>query len=232
MIFRTWLFLILGSAIAWVALAMAWQTRDRLPVPDIMLARALPEGTLRVVMFGTSLTAPPQIWPEALARTLQDCRGAPVKLVRVAGPGQNVAWGLAHLPEVVAARPDLVLIEFAINDASLWRGMRSARATALHVWLIAELQAALPEAQVVLMTMSPAYGARWLIRPWLARHYAAYAPLAQAMGTGFIDLHARWQALPRAAQGLELDGLHPDPDTAASVIVPGLIDYLGCPMPL
>lgn len=222
---RAWPFVALGGLIV---LAGIWLGRNAPPPPaaDIPLSRPLITGPLRVVTLGTSLTARPQIWPDALARALGACRSTAVEVIRLAGPGQNVSWGLGQLPQVIAARPDLVLVEFAINDASLQRGMRLSRATGLHRDLITGLQQGLPDAQIVLMTMSPAYGPRGLIRPWLAQHYAAYAPLAQSMGTGFVDLHAHWQDRPRAAQGLQEDGLHPAPEVAAEVIVPALMAYL------
>lgn len=225
---KAWPFIALGALIT---LAGLWSLRAPPPVADSPLARPLPEGALRVVTFGTSLTAPPQIWPEVLADALVACRAAQVDLVRVAGPGQNSGWGLAHLPDVIAARPDLVLVEFAINDASLQRGMRLAQAAETHRAMIAGLQEALPEVQIVLMTMNPAHGPRGWIRPWLAQHYAAYAALANETGVGFVDIRARWQARPRSTQGLEEDGLHPDPAVAAAVIVPVLVDYLGCAIP-
>lgn len=196
------------------------------PVSDIALSQPLPERALRIVALGTSLSARPQIWPDVLEQTLRACREEQVEVLRIAGPGQNVEWGRAQVPAVIAARPDLVLVEFAINDASLQRGMTLAQAGRQHRALIAELQQGLPEAQIVLLTMNPAYGARGLIRPWLAHHYAAYAALAAETATGFVDLHARWQARARADQGLAEDGLHPSPDIAAQVVVPVLMAYL------
>lgn len=195
---------------------------------DIPLVRALPPGPLGVVAFGTSLTAPPQIWPDVLAAHLSECRGAPVTLTRVAGIGMGSPWALMQLDRVVVARPDLVLIEFAINDADLLDGVWPAGGRDRHQALVEALQARVPEVRIVLMSINPAHGLRSWIRPLLAQHYAGYAGLARDHDLGFVNLYARWQALVPAGRGLG-DGLHPDPVQAAAVIVPALSAYLDCP---
>lgn len=202
------------------------------PAPgDRPLPAPLPDGPLRLTVFGTSLSAPSQTWPEALAARIEACRGAPVELGRVAGIDRGSAWALGQVDRVAAQDPDLVLVEFAINDADLLDGVLPPRARAQHAALLAALRAALPEARLVLLTMSPARGPRGWLRPFLARHYAQYGPLAAAAGTGLVDLHARWRAAPGTAAALAADGLHPDPDAAAAIAAPALAAWLGCARP-
>ena len=153
---------LLASLLA-LAAGGSWQTGGRIPAlpMDRPLAAIAPPlaGTdpagapLRIVAFGTSLTAPPG-WPEALVAQLETCLGRPVVLTRVAGPGQGTAWALAQTDRVIAARPDLVLIEFAINDADLLDGIGLAASRANHGRLLDALAAGLPRAQMVLMTMN------------------------------------------------------------------------------
>lgn len=192
---------------------------------DIPLPQPLPDGALRITAFGTSLTAPPQTWPDDLAIRLEQCRRARVTVTRVAGPGRGSDWALDQTARVVTTAPDLVLIEFAINDADLRDGVSLATARDQHRALIADLRAALPGVRIALMTMSPAHGLRGWIRPRLAAHYHQYHDLARAEGVGLIDLYPRWRVLAREDRGLEADGLHPDPVVAAGVIVEPAAGY-------
>lgn len=177
---------------------------------------------VRLVVFGTSLSAARYDWPDRLEAALETCLNRPIETVRIVKPGANLTWAQTQIAAVEAAAPDLVLMEFAINDADLIDGLGRARAAAGTAALMAEL-APLP---VVLMTMSPARGLRGLARPRLAGHYADYRALAAARGAGLVDFEARWRALPRGARGLAADGLHPDPEIAAEIIVPVLVPYL------
>ncbi|MFV0491248.1 MAG: SGNH/GDSL hydrolase family protein [Pseudorhodobacter sp.] len=216
----------IGSLVATI-LAIGWMTLQPAPKPqDRALSSALPDGPLTIVTFGTSLTAPPQIWPDRLAEALAACRDTRVGVERVAGPGRGSVWALGQVAKVVAHDPDLVLVELAINDADFRDGASLARGRAQHRGLITGLRGALPKAQIVLMTMNPATGLRGWIRPRLAVHYRQYRDLAAEAETGLIDLYPRWLALPRGERGLSADGLHPDPERAAEIIVPQIVRYL------
>lgn len=182
------------------------------------------DASLRLAVFGTSLTANAD-WPEALAGTLAECLGRPVDLARIARAGAGSGWALDQIGRVAAETPDIVLIEFAINDADLLDGLWLDDSIANHRALIAGLRAQAPGARLVLMTMNPAEGLRGLLRPRLARYYGAYRDLAAETGVGLIDLYPRWLARPPAARGLR-DGLHPDAATAREMIVPAALPVL------
>lgn len=175
----------------------------------------------RIVAFGTSLTLG-NPWPDRLAQALSACFGHPVEMIRVADYGQDSGWALTQIDRVVAAAPDVVLIEFAINDADLRDGVSPAQGRARHDALVAQLAAALPETRLVMMTMSPAYGLRGLLRPRLAQHYQGVRALAEAAGLGLADLTPRWRGQPRPA-----DGLHPDAAATRQVIDPVLLGLFG-----
>ena len=119
---------------------------------------------------------------------------------------------------MIAAAPDLVLMEFAINDADMRDGVPLAVARAQHDAILARLSQALPDTQVLLMTMSPAHGLRGWMRPLLARHYAQYRDLAEAHGAGLLDLYPRWLAAPPAVRRFG-DGLHPGNEAVRAVLL-------------
>ena len=156
-----------------------------------------------------------------LADRLETCLGRPVETTVIARSGQTVAWGAAQTPALLAARPDVVLIEFTANDADPRRRITPARADALHGEILDALLAARPEARVLLLGMNPSFGLRGLLRLREARHLADY--VARARGDtriGYIDLAPDWTARI-AAEGRNSvlpDGLHPAPDAARAVI--------------
>lgn len=177
-----------------------------------------------LVFMGTSLTSGDP-WPDLVVERLQACVRHPLRAQRIAEGGVTSAWGLSRIDAAIAAAPDLVILEFAINDADLRRGLSLEESRDNHRVLLARLKAGLPDARIILMTTNPATGLRRLLRPRLAAYYGLYRDLAAEMDVGLIDLYPRWLALPRAAQGLT-DGVHPASDSAASVIVPVVTAYL------
>ncbi|MBF9032116.1 hypothetical protein HKCCE3408_17085 [Rhodobacterales bacterium HKCCE3408] len=187
----------------------------------------LPDRPLRIAVLGTSLSHN-EVWTIRLGEALSPCLGSDPEIHVAAFPGADIAsirdTGL--IGPMVATDPDIVLIEFAVNDADLRDGPGRAEADRLTRALLAELGGALPGALRVEMTMSPATGLRGLLRPWLEGHYAdAVARAGAGASDGAVDLYRRWLALPRGSRGLG-DGLHPDPEVTAAVIVSPLAGYI------
>ncbi|MEM8731293.1 MAG: SGNH/GDSL hydrolase family protein [Pseudomonadota bacterium] len=216
--------LLIGLAFAvyafWPHMRAAPDVADR-PMPP------LPDGPISLVAFGTSLTAR-NAWPEALAERLETCRSSPVTLTRVARPGAGSAWAQTQVAQVVAAAPDLVVMEFAINDADLLDGVSPATGHRQHAEILQALRTDLPEARILLMTMNPAYGPRGWVRPMLRRHYLGYRDLAVEFDTGLADLYPRWVQLQDRAARRPPDGLHPTDAQTAPVVLGAVAPLLGC----
>lgn len=219
---RVWALILLVGLAAFVFLPNPATTAQ-----DIALQ--MPAGprpaALRLTVVGTSLTANYD-WPDRVVDALASCLGYRPQISRIAQAGANSRWGVDQIQAVIATKPDIVLIEFAINDADLRDGVWLRQSATNHRVIIVALQAALPDTRIVLLTMSPAQGLRGWMRPRLGAFYSQYQTLAQDMNTGLIDLFPRWRALPQAKRGLDKDGLHPDKDIAASLIVPVITAYL------
>lgn len=79
------------------------------------------EKPVRIVVFGDSLTYGFQLaqgdsFPVKLQqRLLKD--GYRTEVINMSVPGETTSGGVARLPSVLAARPDVVLLELGINDA-------------------------------------------------------------------------------------------------------------------
>lgn len=202
-----------------------WPLEQKAVADRLLSSSALhKDAPARIVFMGTSLTAG-NPWPEAVTTQLEICLKRPMQNFRIAQGGATSVWGLAQVDRVVAKAPYLILLEFAINDADVRRGLSLQDSRDTHRSLILRLQQGVPDAQIILLTMNPATGLRRLLRPRLAAYYALYSDLAETHNIGLIDLYPRWQRRATLAQDL-IDGVHPQPDSASAVIVPVVTKYL------
>lgn len=179
-------------------------------------------NSLVIVAFGTSLTARGG-WQAALETAVQSCLGHEVKVISVAKPGANSDWAVDNIRSVIACEPDVVVVEFSINDASLLRGVSRDKSRANVSQIIAELRAYRGNVDVVLLATSPAWGWRGWVRPMLDRYYDQLAAIAAEKDVGFVDLRPAWQKDCKAAIP---DGLHPDPVTFGAILSPAVANAI------
>ena len=183
-----------------------------------------PPDEVAISVVGTSLTAYYE-WPDILAETLELDLDRPIQVSRVAKGGETSSWGVENIEDIVSQEPDIVLIEFSINDADLRHLISLRQSIENHERLIAGLRSADESVSIILVTMSPAYGLRRGLRPRLAAYYNAYRQIARDTDTGLIDLYPRWLAYDARRQALP-DGLHPTEAAATRLIVPTVVSYL------
>ncbi len=128
-------------------------------------------------------------------------------------------WGLAQTPKLIADRPDVLLIEFAANDANLRRFVSPSESRSNHEEIIRAVRKAHPRARIFLIAVSPTWGARgFWIRPWLDRYYGLYALLAENEGVHFIDARPQWGI--STIRETVPDGLHPTPQAMQQIVAP------------
>lgn len=191
---------------------------SRVPVEALGVLR--PGEPVRILIVGTSITAR-GTWPQELEASLSECRPEGVVVERVARAGANSEWGEAALAKRLSAgpRPDVVVMEFAGNDARLVRGVSRWSVEARMPAMIAAVRSvgALP----FLSTMSMTYGRERLERPWLPAYHGFYRAIAQQTGAGLIDAAPHWMALDAdAARNMVPDGSHFTPAAARTLILP------------
>jgi lysophospholipase L1-like esterase len=196
------------------------------PVENISPARLQgPLGVgkpVHILLLGTSLTARGD-WPTGLEQQLSACHGSPVRVERLAKPGANSAWGAAALRDRLAAgpAPDVLVVEFSINDSSLWRGMTLATSRARHEEILQMAGAA--DVPVWLATMSPAFGRKAWERPGQVAYRALYAELAAEQGAGLVAMVPSWTTLDAEGRArLIPDNLHPTDTAMQALTVPAL----------
>ncbi|MGO7335828.1 SGNH/GDSL hydrolase family protein [Rhizobium leguminosarum] len=178
--------------------------------------------TYKIVTFGTSLTERGG-WQLPLQDALSKCLGRPVLVDSVARSGATSEWALEKIGDVIAAKPDVVLVEFYANDAALNRFMTVGRSRQNMAMILGQLKQQLPHARIIVMGMNPIFGLRGFIRPFINSYIDAHRQLAIEMGLDFYDNQPAWAELsPDELAAAIPDGSHPLPPAASTVIVPGL----------
>ena len=167
---------------------------------------------LTIVALGTSLTEGSD-WPQRLGARLSACWQWPVHVESVARSGMTSTWGLQQVERVASFRPDIVLVEFAMNDANWRRFVSRERSRANVVAIGRGIRERAPRARLFLMTTNVVHGLRGMMRPNVGAYYELYRAIAASEGLGLIDLAPIWAALPREALRRAVpDGVHPPPD--------------------
>ena len=190
----------------------------------------------RVVVYGTSLTAS-GTWPTRLRATLDSAWPGQATLLNRGSGGMASDWGIANLQaQVIAAAPDVVFIEFAVNDAVALLDISLPEARANLEAMIDGIQTAFPQCEIILQVMNPVVGRPqgdpgW--RPNLEHYQQIYRDVAAERDLIVIDHHPAWQALLDVDEGefynYVPDGLHPSPLGEDTFLVPALLAAMGAP---
>lgn len=228
-----------GLVLAQLLLAAPVVLATAAPQMDPLDAELAAGRRQTLVCYGTSLTAAREGWVAQLHALLKQRHGDLITIVNAAKGGENSTWGLAQLEErVLVHRPDVVTIEFAMNDAARKSALTVTDARRNLETLIARIRAANPATRIILLTMNP-LGAAVLARPAdhpfsraeLDAHYAMVREVAAEQNLMLVDHHAAWVRL--RAENPELfdrhvpDGVHPDPEISRRLILPAMLRALG-----
>ncbi len=185
-----------------------------------------------IVTYGTSLTAN-SAWPGLLEGVLKDAFGRrKVRLSNTAGGGKDSRWGLANLEErVIRKRPDVVFIEFAINDAVAGSRLSVAESMGNLDAMISTIRAKLPDCDIVLMVMNPPTGDALRQRPRIREYEEGYREIGLRRECWLVDFSVEWREIveehPQRWAEYAPDGLHPKPLACREVILPRLLEKLG-----
>lgn len=186
------------------------------------------DAELTLLALGTSLTANYQ-WPHELAKQLARCLARKVKIEILASVGENSSHAAKQFIARKNRRPDIVLIEFATNDADFLDGVGLGRSRTNHEDLLARIREDAPDAHLVMMTMNPVFGLRGWLRPRLDAYNQFYRKLAANDGVVLADLFPIWSvSLAETDYREQLpDGLHPTQTAANRTILPILRNKIG-----
>lgn len=220
-----------------------------LPVVFVAIASAAAAGVPPVVvMLGDSTTAVrpgaiERVYASRVEQSLIDS-GFPVRVINAGVGGNSTTDGLGRFAkDVVAHQPDLVVIQFGINDSAVdvWRDPPATSPRVSIETFETNLRRLIERsreagARVVLMTTNPI---RWTPKlkelygkmpynpdrpdgfdlPLLSRYNAVARRVATGAGVPLVDVHAEF--MRGDVDALLLDGMHPN--DAGHAIVAGLL---------
>ncbi len=117
-----------------------------------------------IVAFGDSLTAglgvaPGKSYPDDLQRLI-DAAGYEYRVVNMGVSGETTTDGIQRLPDVLALRPAIVILEFGGNDGL--RGLPVSASHANQAVMIEALQKAGIKILLAGMSLPPNYGADYI----------------------------------------------------------------------
>jgi len=185
------------------------------------------QKAMTVVALGTSLTDSGG-WTKPLEERLAECLARPIRVLNFGRDGATSDWAVAILGKVIRAQPDVILIEFAVNDASWLKGVSLRHSQENIIKIVRAVKEACPQAMIFLMTMSPAFGVRGWMRPQLKKYYEIYKDISNNLGIGYIDNLQKWKNLTEHDLRASMpDGLHPLPEWASRILVPMIAGAIG-----
>ena len=216
---------------ALLALAVAPFASAAAPPAPPRFITALRAGTPQhVVIYGTSLSKG-GAWVPQLRATFDARFPGLVTLTNSARGGQHSGWGAAHVDSaVIAIKPDVVFIEFAINDA-VTRFDLSLDTIRRNVDKILDrIAAVLPTCEVILQIMNPAFGkaeGESAHRRNQDAYQQIYRDAAKRRGLLLVDHSVAWNHLlategEAAVKKLIPEGVHPNVEGWRRLVTPTL----------
>lgn len=192
----------------------------------------------KILVYGTSETAS-GLWPSRMTGLLNAAWPGGATLVNRGASGMASDYGITNLnAQVIAAAPDVVFIEFAVNDAVARFDIPVSKAKANLEAMITGIQAALPNCEIILQVTNPVIDRPqgndgW--RPQLPYYEQVYRDAAAAHGLILVDHHAAWQGIldvnedDFAYYDVVPDGLHPNVAGEETYLIPVLMEAIGGP---
>ena len=211
------------------SLATAADAKANEPLP-INVFKNLQAGKKQtVVVYGTSLSAGAE-WTKALKSYFDKQFPELVTFVNSAQSGEHSDWGVTNLQKrVLAKNPDLVFIEFSVNDAATKHDISTEHSKANLNTMVTALRQQNAQMNIVLMTMNsgwdspdePSHKKYASDRPHLADYYAVYRQYAHEHSLPLVDNYPLWLKLQQTDEAKFHkwlpEGLHPIPEASRAV---------------
>jgi lysophospholipase L1-like esterase len=219
------------------ALGVAWTASAEPAAAETRLVSNLAAGkTQTIVTYGTSLTEQGG-WVNQLRAALDKAYPGLATVINSGRSGQWSQWGVSNLEErVIAKKPDVVFLEFAVNDAVARFGCTVGLARTNLENMVGRILKANPDCEIVLMTMTPADKypqGHFSHRENIAAYYQMYRDVAKSRTLLLVDNDVNWTALKAKDPGLFQkyvpDTIHPLPEACAAVVTPEIRRTLGLP---
>ena len=193
---------------------------------------------LTVVTYGTSVTEY-GAWVAMVQKWFDEKFPGQVTIVNSGGHGQNSTWGAAQIKDkVLDHKPDLVFIEFAVNDAHTRFNLPVETARKNLDAMVTAIQEQNPNTAIVLQTMNAfwdctkpgGFAAADTSRPKLEEYNDNYRACAKERGLPLVDNYPDWAKFKKEHfdqfQIFLPDGTHPNKDGVRTVMWPNVERFL------
>ncbi|MBP1964911.1 SGNH/GDSL hydrolase family protein [Paenibacillus aceris] len=196
-------------------------------MPNLQTIRNLKDGKNQcIVTYGTSLTDG-AAWVEDLNAQLAEHYPGLATVINSAKAAMWSQWGMDNLSEkVLAHKPDMVFIEFAINDAYLPYETTLEQCRSRLEAMIDSILEINPWCDIVLMTMNPPVGGSLDVRPIFNDYYDVYRSVAKERQLSLIDHFAAWHSIlnedPDQFHRWVPDSIHPIAEGSLAVTAKGV----------
>ncbi|BCU78114.1 SGNH/GDSL hydrolase family protein [Luteolibacter sp. LG18] len=186
-----------------------------------------------VVVYGTSLTIK-GAWAQALKEYFDAKFPGQVTFVNAAKAGMHSNWGVENFQKrVLDAKPDLLFIEFSMNDAATPNNVPLEKSKANLDTMVKAARQQNPDVDIVLQTMDIAwdsprvpekkYGSD---RPELPAYYEVYRSYARDHKLPLVDNYPNWLKIqkeePERYQKAVPDGIHPSSTSSRGITWPAV----------
>lgn len=187
-----------------------------------------------VVVYGTSLTAG-GAWVASARKWFDAEYPGLVAFVNSGGSGMNSDWGVQKLQEkVLNHKPDLVFIEFAINDAHEKFKMPVQKGASNLDQIVRGIRESNPQAAIVLQVMNPVWDANERksssSRPEYLKYMENYRVYAREKNLPLLDHYVVWEKIqksePEKFKKYIPDGTHPTNEASVLVTWATVKDWL------
>ena len=173
----------------------------RQPVSIVLLGDSISTGCNASGWAGSAPWQP--AWQDLLLLHLQAQSSAQVSLTNLAVGGTSTPWGITQVPEVLGAKPDLVLLAFGMNDSS---GRPAAEYQANIARMIADIRQSAPDTEFVLVA-SMLGNADWVtLKQDLFPAYRDALKELTGPGIALADLTTIWTEMLKRKQDADLTG--------------------------
>lgn len=185
-----------------------------------------------IVVFGTSLSASDKGWPTMMEDSLNILYPGKAKVINSAQAAMWSAWGVENLREkVLAHKPDMVIIEFGMNDAFLPYAT-SVEAARLNLeYMVRRIRELNPDCSVFIQVMNMPIAEHKAERPNIELYYKMYREEAKRLNVKLIDHSGYWELLlekgEKEFRKYVPDGIHPSLNAEKELVLPHILKALG-----
>jgi lysophospholipase L1-like esterase len=159
------------------------------PLSIVTLGDSISAGANASALYGAAPYQP--AYPELLAEHLAAHFRGKVTMKNLAVGGTDTSWGLTQIDKVVAARPDLVILAFGMNDSA---GRPAKDYQANTKGMIAKIRTRLPDCEFILVASMLGN------RDWVRLRHELFPQYRDALkelvepGVAVADLTSIWSA--------------------------------------